>query len=79
MSLEWLSILLMIPIVIIATVLCVIWGATGLFVYLDVEQRAKGRAIPATVAIAVCFFYWPISFIAYLLCTRNRERPNEIR
>jgi hypothetical protein len=68
---ELLSVLAAIP---LATGLCFFWIVTAGYVYFDAEHRARRSLFAAALALAVSFFYWPISFLAYLACTAIIDR-----
>lgn len=68
---EWLTVLVMVP---IASVLVFFQIVTALYVYIDAEERSKSRLFAALLAAAVAFYYWPISFLAYIACTVLLDR-----
>lgn len=68
---EWLSVLVMIPVAVLTLLFLVV---TLLYVYFDAERRTNSRLLAALLAIAIVMRYWPISFLAYLVCTAMLDR-----
>ncbi|WP_442483818.1 hypothetical protein [Aeoliella sp. SH292] len=76
---ETLSIWVSLPFAVLAAVF---WIATSLYVYFDCETRTRSRLFAACLVVAITVAYWPISFLAYVVCVasldRGRERKREL-
>lgn len=68
---EWLTVLVAAP---LATLAMFFRAVTALFVYMDAAERSKSRFLAVLLAVAVAWFYWPISFLAYLVGTALLDR-----
>jgi hypothetical protein len=64
--LEWMTVLVMIP---VGTFAFVFWVATAIFVYFDAKVRSKSRIFAVGLAIAGALSYWPLSYLTYFVCT----------
>lgn len=53
------------------------WIATSLYVYFDCETRTRSRLFAACLVAAITVAYWPISFLAYLVCVASLDRGRE--
>lgn len=65
-----------------AVLAAVFWIATSLYVYFDCGTRTRSRVFAACLSAAVMVAYWPLSFLAYVVCVasldRGRERKREL-
>jgi hypothetical protein len=53
------------------------WIATSLYVYFDCESRTRSRLFAACLVAAITVAYWPMSFLAYLVCVSSLDRGRE--
>jgi len=53
----------------IATLMFLFLIATSLYVYFDTEERSSSHILAFLLTAATALCYWPISFLAYLVCT----------
>src|SRR5690606_612383 len=71
---EMLSIWVSLPFAVLAAGF---WIATSLYVYFDAEARTRNRLFAACLVAAITVAYWPISFLAYVVCVASLDRRKE--
>ncbi len=73
--LEWLGILIAIPVSLVFIVLAI---ASIAFVYVDAQQRWHSTPVAVLLAVGVWLFLWPLSFFAYVFHVARLDRERGI-